>query len=134
MAWSSDLHHDIVPDEWGPGPTMRLNLIVLRSASPARLASFYRSLGVPLVEEQHANGPRHYAGALTQGVLEIYPAIETRTCMFGLAVASVDGFRSAWVKSGGIGKLDILVDPDGNTVYLSAQPGEAREYQDRKRV
>jgi hypothetical protein len=113
---------------------MRLNLIVLRSASPSRLATFYRSLGIPLVEEQHANGPRHYAGALSQGVLEIYPAIETHTCMFGLAVPSVDGFRSAWVKSGGVGKLDILVDPDGNTVYLSAHPGDPREHQDRRRV
>lgn len=114
---------------------MRLNLIVLRSASPSRLAAFYRSLGIKLVEEQHANGPRHYAGTLSEGVLEIYPAIETHTCMFGLAVDSVDGFRSAWVKSGGVGKLDILVDPDGNTVYLSAQPGAARElHQDRKRV
>jgi hypothetical protein len=113
---------------------MQLNLIVLRSASPARLASFYRCLGIPLVEEQHANGPRHYAGALSQGVLEIYPAIETHTCMFGLAVASIDGFRALWVKCGGIGKMDILVDPDGNTVYLSAQPGAAREHEDRKRV
>jgi hypothetical protein len=102
---------------------MQLNLIVLRSASPSRLASFYRSVGIPLVEEQHANGPRHYTGALSHGVIEIYPAIETHTCMFGLAVASVDGFRAAWVKGGGVGKLDILVDPDGNTVHLSAHPG-----------
>jgi hypothetical protein len=113
---------------------MRLNLIVLRSASPSRLASFYRSLGIPMAEEQHANGPRHYAGTLSQGVLEIYPAIETHTCMFGLAVASVDAFRTAWVKCGGVGKLDILIDPDGNTLHLSAQPGGAREHEDRQRV
>jgi hypothetical protein len=113
---------------------MQLNLIVLRSASPSRLASFYRSLGVRLVVEQHANGPRHYAGALAQGVMEIYPAIETHTCMFGLAVDSVDGFRAVWVKNGGVGKVDILVDPDGNTVYLSAQPGAVHEHQDRKRI
>lgn len=36
---------------------------------------FYTGLGLPLVREQHDNGPVHYAAELGGGlVLELYPA------------------------------------------------------------
>jgi hypothetical protein len=98
---------------------MKLNLIVLRSSNMIKLVGFYRTIGMSLVEEQHANGPKHYAATLDHGVLEIYPAIETHKCMFGLSVESIELLRATWIRCGGVGKGDILIDPDGNVVYLS---------------
>jgi catechol 2,3-dioxygenase-like lactoylglutathione lyase family enzyme len=51
-----------------------LSLLVLRTADLARSLRFYRALGLQLVEEQHGNGPVHYACELGATVLELYPA------------------------------------------------------------
>jgi hypothetical protein len=52
----------------------RLNLIVIRSLDAVRLVAFYRMLGISFVEEQHGNGPVHWAADLDGLVLEVYPA------------------------------------------------------------
>jgi lactoylglutathione lyase len=39
-----------------------------------RSLRFYRALGLQLTQEQHGNGPVHYACELGETVLELYPA------------------------------------------------------------
>lgn len=57
-----------------PFSTSRLNLIVIRSVDPIQTVTFYKLLGVEFQEEQHGNGPVHWAAELDGIVLEIYPA------------------------------------------------------------
>lgn len=52
---------------------MKINLIVLKSAHPDELATFYRQLGVQFEHHRHGNGPLHYAATLEEVVFEIYP-------------------------------------------------------------
>jgi len=42
---------------------MKINLIVLKTASPDALASFYEELGIKFENHRHGAGPLHYAGA-----------------------------------------------------------------------
>lgn len=50
-----------------------LSFIVLRTAQTERLLEFYCALGFEFVEEQHGNGPRHFAAQNGSFVLEIFP-------------------------------------------------------------
>lgn len=54
---------------------MRLNLLVIRSADPEKLASFYGLLGFDFVHHRHGNGPLHYSAELAGVVLEVYPLL-----------------------------------------------------------
>jgi hypothetical protein len=99
---------------------MRLSLIVLRSADPERLSTFYVKLGIPMIQERHGAGPIHFAGILESGVIEIYPSKVPAKVTFGLMVKSLHVFTSAWVAAGGsASSTGMLVDPDGNSVHLS---------------
>jgi catechol 2,3-dioxygenase-like lactoylglutathione lyase family enzyme len=51
----------------------RLNLIVLRSPDPTRLASFYAELGLGFILHRHGTGPEHFASESGGAVFEIYP-------------------------------------------------------------
>ena len=51
-----------------------LSLLVLRTEDLERSVRFYRTLGLRFAEEQHGNGPVHYACELGETVLELYPA------------------------------------------------------------
>lgn len=54
-----------------------LNLIVIRSVNPPLARACYEALGLSFVEEQHGNGPKHYACEMANGtVFEIYPLRE----------------------------------------------------------
>ena len=55
-------------------PLRRLNLLVIRSLDPKRTVAFYESLGLRFQEEQHGNGPVHWAADIDGLVMEIYPA------------------------------------------------------------
>ncbi|MGQ0575993.1 MAG: VOC family protein [Pseudonocardia sp.] len=75
---------------------------------------FYSDLGLPLVREQHGQGPVHYAAVLPSGlVLELYPAGRgdaTGRIRLGFDVAA---------SSLAAGE-HLLSDPDGRTVAIRA--------------
>jgi hypothetical protein len=50
-----------------------LTLLVLKTRQIEQLRRFYQSLGIELVEEQHGNGPVHFAGRAGDVVIEVYP-------------------------------------------------------------
>src|SRR5450755_3978856 len=50
-----------------------INLVVLRSEDPVRLASFYEGLGMRFEVERHGNGREHLASTGNGAVFEIYP-------------------------------------------------------------
>ena len=73
--------------------TASLRLLVLRSPRLEAMQAFYRSLGIPLVPEQHGTGPVHYVGHLGALVLEISPlkdGAEPDTTRLGLAVFDLE--------------------------------------------
>jgi lactoylglutathione lyase len=108
-----------------------LNLVVLFSADPDRVARFYGLLGIHFEQERHGTGPEHLAGKLGAQVLEIYPqsgnagVTEVR---LGFSVNSVDAVVNAVRQAGGcvvsapcLGKWGyraVLADPEGRRVEI----------------
>jgi catechol 2,3-dioxygenase-like lactoylglutathione lyase family enzyme len=90
---------------------------------------FYEALGLALVAEQHAAGPRHYSATIGGTVLELYPRrdAETRGLRFGLSVSDFATAVSA-VERVGVRVVRteaartpsaIVRDPDGHTIELT---------------
>jgi lactoylglutathione lyase len=52
---------------------VRLNLLVLRCNSIEKSKDFYEKLGLSFKQEQHGNGPVHYAAEFGGLVFELYP-------------------------------------------------------------
>jgi len=52
---------------------MNLNLLVIRSSIPERLAEFYEQLGMVFEHHRHGNGPLHFSAQIGSTLLEIYP-------------------------------------------------------------
>lgn len=52
---------------------MELNLIVIRTSDPKRLAEFYSIFNLEFTYHQHGNSPFHYGGYIGKVLLEIYP-------------------------------------------------------------
>src|SRR5262245_34215212 len=50
-----------------------LSLVVLKTRQVDDLLRFYGTLGIPLTQEQHGNGPVHFAGRVGDVVFEVYP-------------------------------------------------------------
>jgi lactoylglutathione lyase len=50
-----------------------LSLLVLKTRQIEKMRAFYGALGIDLAEEQHGNGPVHYAGRIGNVVIELYP-------------------------------------------------------------
>ena len=101
---------------------MRLSLIVLRSTNAEHLAGFYAKIGIPMFQERHGTGPLHFAGTLAGGVIEIYPTKTPTKLTFGIAVAASDAFIRTWIDAGGSSSPNgLLIDPDGNTLHLTAE-------------
>ena len=56
--------------------SLQLNLLVIRSAEPARLAEFYSLLGLQFIYHQHGTkGTWHYSANVGELVFEIYPLL-----------------------------------------------------------
>lgn len=55
---------------------VKLNLIVIKVSDLSPSVSFYESLGLRFVEEQHGNGPVHYSCDVGGTIFEIYPSDE----------------------------------------------------------
>jgi catechol 2,3-dioxygenase-like lactoylglutathione lyase family enzyme len=113
---------------------MQINAYIVWSAAYDRTVAFYRALGVPLADEQHADGPAHVAGEVGGVHLAIYPADGAaapgyRTggaAMLGFAVVSLDAVLAElgapivrppedmpW------GRRVVVADPDGRPVELT---------------
>lgn len=110
----------------------RLNLIVLRSSNPNVTVKFYESLGLSFEEEQHGNGPIHWASKTSCFVMEIYPAnssdqVDSPTSV-GLEVSEIEMLVQQLRYSGATVERDpkefawgvqaIVRDPDGRRVIL----------------
>lgn len=119
-----------------PGePMIRLNLVVLRSSNPAALADFYSNLGLSFQQEQHGNGPVHFAAELEGCVLEIYPLRAGGPSTAGLRLGLTVPHRAGLVETLGDavrsqratehGLQAVVVDPDGHVVEIAqAFPAE----------
>lgn len=117
--------------------TPRLGLIVIRAADLEQTARFYRALDLEFVEEQHGNGPLHYACDLNGTVIEIYPgkpgtAPDRRSggaTLLGFQVASLEAMLKAVEVTGAIvltapqvslwGRRAVVQDPDGRAIELT---------------
>jgi len=109
-----------------------INLVVLRSADPANLASFYESLGMSFKVERHGNGPEHLASTGNGAVFEIYPRRgdepTSQGVRLGFRVQSVSGVlellgpRAQVIsdqKDPNRRRRCVLCDPEGHKIELS---------------
>jgi predicted enzyme related to lactoylglutathione lyase len=109
-----------------------LSLLVLRAQDPTALVAFYSALGLVFVQEQHGEGPVHYAAYADSVVLEIYPKREgasTTAVRLGFRVPGLEGIVAALVTAGGVlrqaptasrgGRSAVIKDPEGHTVELT---------------
>ncbi len=91
-----------------------VTLLVIYTQRLSECVAFYTDLGLPLVREQHGQGPVHYAAELAGGlVLELYPGQPERiTGRLRL------GFSAAATTAHPDGE-HRLTDPDGRVVLLT---------------
>jgi lactoylglutathione lyase len=112
-----------------------MNLVVLYVKDLERSRRFYEALGLEFVHEQHGDGPAHYACAMSDLVLELYPA-RAGIAPGGRAAVSL-GFRVSSIPtvleqihplSDVLGMPTAnpntvplrLKDPDGHVVFVTA--------------
>lgn len=110
-----------------------LSLLVLRSAAPERLATFYTHLGITFEKHRHGSGPEHFSAGLNGLVLEIYPLKEgepgSSGLRIGFAVEDVAQMFASWAEAGGKavsppkmsewGLRAVLDDPEGHRIELT---------------
>ena len=111
-----------------------LTLLVLKTRQVERLRAFYQSLGVELAEEQHGEGPVHFAGQVGGVVVEVYPLPDDgspvdSSIRLGFAVENVadvvqalQGIGTKVIKPPTplpSGFQAVVKDPDGRSVELS---------------
>lgn len=103
-----------------------LDLIVLRVADIDASATFYRALGLVLIEEQHERGPRHFSMDVAGVTVELYPRGErasTSGQRLELLVADPAACLTAALAHGGkrVGAAGFSVeDLDGHRLSLRA--------------
>jgi len=112
--------------------------LVLYAADPEVTAAFYRALGVGLVDEDHGEGPVHFAAGLGPVHFAIYPAgapgrasgRRAAGSLFpGLYVDSLDGAVETLARAGAAlltgheqmpwGCRVVTEDPDGRAVEVN---------------
>ena len=114
-----------------------LNLIVLRAADIESALNFYKALGLEFIQEQHGNGPVHYACEMDGLVIEIYPgkagnAIDRKqagSVTLGFQVSDlnnvIDALKALNIvvltepKQSNWGLHAVVQDPDGRAVDLT---------------
>ena len=96
----------------------RATLLVLYCGHLEECRDFYGALGLSFADEQHGQGPKHYAAVLTDGmVFELYPARpdrESGTLRLGFTITGADATPP--LAPG----RHRLTDPDGRTVEVLA--------------
>jgi predicted enzyme related to lactoylglutathione lyase len=110
-----------------------INLIVIRTPDPERLASFYSLLGLEFDYHKHGKSPYHYGATIGQTVLEIYPLAKGQTdadknLRLGFAVEDFDKKIEALKEMKApfaaepmqteFGYMTIIIDPDGRKLEL----------------
>ncbi|MFC7754955.1 VOC family protein [Tsukamurella soli] len=97
-------------------------MLVLYVRDLAESVRFYQTLGLHLVEEQHADGPVHYSATLDGTVLELYPAppgVPPCRVRIGLRVPdpaeAMERLRAARFT---VKRPGLAVDPDGNRIVI----------------
>jgi lactoylglutathione lyase len=112
--------------------------LVLFAADPGATAAFYRAVGVDLDDEDHGEGPVHFAAELGPVHFAIYPAgtpgraPERRSggsCFPGFYVRSLDHAVAALTRAGAPiptgheqmpwGCRVVAEDPDGRAVEIN---------------
>lgn len=58
---------------------MTINLLVIRTDDPKKLAEFYGLLGIAFEYHKHGQSPYHYSAKIGDTVLEIYPLTKNQT-------------------------------------------------------
>lgn len=114
--------------------------LILFSPNPSKLVSFYRSIGLPLEEENHGDGVVHYACELEKIHIAIYPSEQGVASNRGCGGASQIGFQvdnlnriyEMVIRTGARsivapqerpwGMRAIVEDPDGRPVELNQAP------------
>ena len=112
---------------------MELNLLVIRTGDPKRLADFYSLFNIAFSYHRHGNSPFHYGAKIGEVLLEIYPLsknqqgadINLRT---GFSVDDFDTvierLKLANVKfdvepkETDFGFMAVIFDPDGRKIEL----------------
>jgi predicted enzyme related to lactoylglutathione lyase len=114
--------------------------LVLFAANPEATAAFYRALGLPLEDEDHGEGPVHFATELGPVHFAIYPAEvagqapERRaggSVFPGFYVDSLDRVTEALTQVGSMvltshqempwGCRIVAEDPDGRAIEINQQ-------------
>ena len=112
--------------------------LVLYAADPAAAAAFYRAIGLDLEDEDHGEGPVHFAAELGGVHFAIYPAEEPGkaparraggSCFPGFYVRSLDQAAEALAGLGAPmlaeheempwGCRIVVEDPDGRAVEVN---------------
>jgi lactoylglutathione lyase len=110
-----------------------LSLVVIQSANIQAAKEFYSRLGLSFVNEQHGQGPAHFAATMGSLVLEIYPCQGGKTpapVRLGFRVRSLDDTLAVLRRRGTTivrdaqdspwGRRAVVEDPDGNRIELTA--------------
>lgn len=109
-----------------------LNLVVIKSARPEQLLAFYRLLGLAFDQEQHGQGPVHWAAESNGAVFEIYPHegefSGCETVRLGFAVPTLNDVMDAIQENRHVvssapkqtpwGLRAVVRDPDGRAVEV----------------
>ncbi|MBC9935004.1 VOC family protein [Chitinophaga qingshengii] len=114
-----------------------LQLLVIKTNQPERLAAFYTMLGIEFEYHRHGKGPFHYASKNGLPVLEIYPlpsddVVPDNTTRLGFGVSNLDELivrlteqyiivvtmpvKTEW------GYRAVVQDPDGRKIELTETP------------
>ena len=88
---------------------IRLTLLVIRCTNIEESKSFYESLDITFIEEQHGKGARHYAANIKGVVFELYPLQKGE---------QLDNTRLGFL-SHSVTNKSILIDPDGRKVEIT---------------
>ena len=106
-------------------------LLVLRTPVSEKLRAFFECLGFSFTQEQHSKGPSHYAGAMGDATLEIYPlksGAPNTEIRLGFGVTNLENAVKALKSIVTIvvtepsstpwGTMAVVRDPDGRSVEL----------------
>ncbi|SHM28313.1 VOC family protein [Mucilaginibacter sp. OK098] len=113
--------------------TIELNLIVIRTSDPKRLAEFYSLFNLEFAYHQHGNSPFHYSGHIGEILLEIYPLTKGQenpdlSLRLGFTLddfeSVIEKLRSTNVvfasgpEETEFGLMAVIIDPDGRKIEL----------------
>ncbi|MFC7752963.1 VOC family protein [Tsukamurella soli] len=100
-------------------PEVGINLLVLYVADLEASRDFYKTLGLPLIKEQHAAGPVHFSATFAGGtVLELYPVppgMPPSRVRLPDPAEAIERLRDARFT---VTRTGLAIDPDGNRVVI----------------